>query len=359
MKSGFRFIVVTVLLALVSCQAKNGATSIVSGGNIVSSLENQEFCTVSTLNKDVVFEFGAFSGSSADIDFIVNGASVGTLSGSLSGSTFDIQSGSVTMYGMSVTVSEGQIAFLANAATGSGSFTLDVFGDAIEMSIELTKGACAHDVLAYAGPLPANLISVNYMSLDNMKSISKFRSGAGHDFIDDFESCRSMKHYYSFLDSLDAASRDAEAIYSPFAGVISAVSIEPMGTTVHIRSSANPYLWVEIFHVELNSSLEVGTTLSAGQQIGTHFAYNGDGGNSDIAVWVRRPDGYRLISQFEIMSAGVLAEFTARGVTDWSTDLYFEDDSVLNPHLGAGGLQCSDQEFTSGTDDARDYFQLL
>ena len=39
-------------------------------------------------------------------------------------------------------------------------------------------------------------VSTNVMDLVNISQISKFRSGAGHDYSDDFESCRSMKHYF-------------------------------------------------------------------------------------------------------------------------------------------------------------------
>jgi hypothetical protein len=322
-------------------------------------LENEEFCTVSTINKDVVLQFGAFSGSAADMAFNVESATVGTLSGVLNSQTFEIQSGSVTMFGMTVNVTSGEIAFASDASSGSGAMVLDISGQTIEMSLSLTKGACQHDVLPYLTALPTDLITSNYMSLDNMKSVSKFRSGAGHEFVDDFETCRSMKHYYSFLDATDFSTRDAAEIYAPFDGVITATSVEELGVMFHIQSIDYPSIWVELFHVELDPTLEVGDTVTSGQQIGTHYAYEVSGGNSDIAIWVRRPDGYRLISQFEVMSAGVLAEFTARGVSDWATELYFADDAVANPHLGAGGLQCLDQEFVSGTDVTRDYFEFF
>ena len=37
---------------------------------------------------------------------------------------------------------------------------------------------------------------VDYIELAKISRISKFRSGIGHDYSDDFEQCRSMKHYY-------------------------------------------------------------------------------------------------------------------------------------------------------------------
>ena len=41
--------------------------------------------------------------------------------------------------------------------------------------------------------------------LDKIDKISKFRSGIGHDYWDDFENCRSMKHYFFPYDTLDWA----------------------------------------------------------------------------------------------------------------------------------------------------------
>ena len=38
--------------------------------------------------------------------------------------------------------------------------------------------------------------SSDYINLAKISRVSRFRSGEGHDHSDDFESCRSMKHYY-------------------------------------------------------------------------------------------------------------------------------------------------------------------
>ena len=39
-------------------------------------------------------------------------------------------------------------------------------------------------------------MEADYIDLSRITQISKFRSAAGHDFSDSFESCRSMKHYF-------------------------------------------------------------------------------------------------------------------------------------------------------------------
>ena len=40
-------------------------------------------------------------------------------------------------------------------------------------------------------------VTHDYIDLDKITYITKFRSGSGHDYSDDYESCRNMKHYSS------------------------------------------------------------------------------------------------------------------------------------------------------------------
>ena len=44
-------------------------------------------------------------------------------------------------------------------------------------------------------------VNTNYIDLENIFQISKFRSSAGHDYSDDIERCRSMKHYFMRPDA--------------------------------------------------------------------------------------------------------------------------------------------------------------
>src|SRR5690349_9084225 len=44
--------------------------------------------------------------------------------------------------------------------------------------------------------LAPKFVRFNYIDPDSIEQISLFRSGIGHDYSDDFESCRSMKHYF-------------------------------------------------------------------------------------------------------------------------------------------------------------------
>ena len=98
-------------------------------------------------------------------------------------------------------------------------------------------------------------VDVNYIELDKIHRISKFRSGEGHDYSDDFESCRSMKHYFQPDSSVDWS---LIKIYSPVSGVIVRLYEEWAGTQLQIQSSKYPDFTFIIFHVNLSNPLNEG-----------------------------------------------------------------------------------------------------
>jgi len=87
----------------------------------------------------------------------------------------------------------------------------------------------------------------DYIELGRIRRISRFRSSAGHDYSDAFETCRSMKHYYQRLDS--AAAVEAR-IYSPVTGTVAFARAEWAGTQVGIRPAAYPASELIISRVE-------------------------------------------------------------------------------------------------------------
>ena len=167
-------------------------------------------------------------------------------------------------------------------------------------------------------------VGVDYIRLENISRISKFRSGIGHDYSDIDESCRSMKHYFYRKDDVDWSL----AIYSPVDGIIAKlapqwVSIKDKsykGTRVVIRSKEYPAFVFTIFHVNLANSLNVGDAVTAGQQLGT---LNRTRFSSDIAVSVTVPRGFIqrllgssiLVSYFDVMTDSLFQDYQARGVS--------------------------------------------
>lgn len=159
-------------------------------------------------------------------------------------------------------------------------------------------------------------IQAHHMNIDvdTVPQISKFRSGVGHNYSDDFESCRSMKHYFQV--------QQGAKIYSPISGTVSFLQQEWTGYKVQIKSSNYPAFFVEIFHVSLSSSLSVGTNVSAGQLLGTHSSSST---YSDIAILVITnkdgpnnvsyiSSGWKYISYFEAMPDSLFSKYQSRGI---------------------------------------------
>jgi hypothetical protein len=151
-------------------------------------------------------------------------------------------------------------------------------------------------------------VKADYIELDKIQRISKFRSAVGHDYSDDFEKDRSMKHYFEPKADIDWS---AVKIFSPVDGTVVRAFEEWAGIRVHIQSKQYPAISFIIFHVKLNKPLNTGDELAAGQQIGTHI---GEQTLSDIAVEVNTPNGRKLISYFDIMGDSVFRSYRARGL---------------------------------------------
>lgn len=180
------------------------------------------------------------------------------------------------------------------------------------------------------------LVSADYIGLDHIARISRFRSGVGHDYSDEFESCRSMKHYFRPHLSADWS---AVPIFSPTTGIVSQVDTEWTGSQVRIRSEQHPTFSVILFHVDLANPLVVGDRVVAGQQLGTHI---GSQTMSDIAVGNQTSTGWRLVSYFDVMTDSVFERYRARG-------LQTRDDAIISREArDADPLICSGETFADG-----------
>ncbi|MCK4942482.1 MAG: hypothetical protein KAS65_02845 [Candidatus Aminicenantes bacterium] len=164
-----------------------------------------------------------------------------------------------------------------------------------------------YDVDLYGIP---KFVNTNYIELYKIYRISKFRSGYGHDYSDDFESCRSMKHYFQPRNSVNWSS---VGIYSPVTGTISELKDGWAGTQVRIRSDQYPAFWFILFHVNLSVSLNIGDAVTAGEKLGNHI---GSQTMSDIAIGVNTPHGWKLISYFEVMTDPLFQNYQVRGVNN-------------------------------------------
>jgi hypothetical protein len=183
------------------------------------------------------------------------------------------------------------------------------------------------------------LVEANYIELDKIASISKFRSGAGHDYSDSFESCRSMKHYFKPSSRVDWSS---VKIFSPVQGAIIRTEEEWAGTKIDIQAVKCPAFTFTIFHVHLSAGLRQGDKVAAGQMLGFHVGHQTC---SDIAVAVSTPAGRKLVSYFDVMPDKLFDKYRRRGLES--------SGAVIISRLArdADPLPCQDGRFVRGEHD--------
>lgn len=178
-------------------------------------------------------------------------------------------------------------------------------------------------------------ITRDYVDLNAIARISRFRSAEGHSYADAVESCRSMKHYFLPRSSADWGSI---RIVSPVTGVIARTMVEWAGTQLEIQPDGYPAFAIVIFHVNLAGGLEPGSRLEAGQPIGTHI---GSQTMTDVAVRVDSTQGMRLVSYFEAMSDDVFEAYRSRGIASREAMIIGRAERDANP------LTCDGETFTS------------
>lgn len=187
--------------------------------------------------------------------------------------------------------------------------------------------------------------SADVIELPKISRVSKLRSGIGHDYSDDFETCRSMKHYFVPKDEAD---RLTVKIYSPLNGTVIATTEEWSqskgwtGTNVGIQSDDYPPFHLVIMHIDLIATLEAGDKVSAGQLLGTPPDY-GNFTLADTAVGVNTPSGYKLVSFFDVMTNDVFKNYQARGLNSRNDAIISKAERDADPIACQG-----EEEFADG-----------
>ena len=186
-----------------------------------------------------------------------------------------------------------------------------------------TEGAiCINKESLKQGDYHEKFIVSNPLDLSQIKSFSKFRSCAGHDWsgynVDGrLETERSMKHYVGEKDSVNEVY-----VYAPFDGTIVKVYEEQSAPdfAVEIRGYHSGEWQFMFGHIYPEDGIEVGAWVEAGQLIGkkpinnhlyegTEIALIQDKSTEDNEnVFVRAPP-------LDFMTGEVLAEYAARGIT--------------------------------------------
>jgi hypothetical protein len=216
-----------------------------------------------------------------------------------------------------------------------------------EGQVQGEKGECpTYDISLNGIP---KFVMKDFTQLSKIEKISKFRSGVGHDFSDGFESCRSMKHYYSVYGSYRL--NNTVEICSPVAGDIVSISNDGHGASiglnnkqVQIRPDKQPAFTIRIFHCDLASSAIVtGKKVKAGELLGYARLYYEDlneyTDSFDIAVFVNTPSGRQLISYFDILENVVFDAYISRGAASR------QDFIISKEARDADPLQCNGEWF--------------
>lgn len=203
---------------------------------------------------------------------------------------------------------------------------------------------CHWDVDGWGIP---RFVDVHYIDFDRVYKVSKFRSAVGHDYSDDDEKCRSMKHYF-WLDG--STGWETARIYAPVNGTVVWRFEEFLGTQLWIRSEEYPDFQFGIFHLLLaDSTLAEGRRVNAGELLGTHISSRT---YSDIAVAVITPFQRKLISYFDVMTDALFSHYQTRGLASRSDAIIGKAERDANP------LTCSGEAFISGAGALADWVTL-
>lgn len=227
-----------------------------------------------------------------------------------------------------------------------------------------------------ADALPKFIVA-NPVNLSQLSAFSLFRSGEGHDFADDYEaSGRSMKNYFNVRAEL-MNTFNAVAIYSPVNGTLAGSDPEqseiapgvPRGTQLHLVPTGYAAFDVRLFHINLDPSITVGSTVSAGQFLG-YAELRPNSPNFDWAVqvaWGARPSdaaldarppefrnetfdalGAKLLNPFGLMDSATFSSWAAYGLTSLSQTEFSEAYRDSNP-VTFGGPSDPANYFTLAT----------
>lgn len=164
-------------------------------------------------------------------------------------------------------------------------------------------------------------VSQNFINLDNISRISKYRSGYGHDFsYAEDETCRSMKHYFDIKKAPEARKGGVDprsvTYVAPVDGTITDIRQTKneygiVESQFSIRSNENKNYFFRFFHVAMESKFKNGARVHAGEIIG---AIGHPQAHGEIAVEERRGRQTILHSWFDIIDTELSHEYADRGV---------------------------------------------
>lgn len=205
---------------------------------------------------------------------------------------------------------------------------------------------------------PPQFIQADFIDLDRIVAITKFRSNSGHDFSQGTgETCRSMKHYFNVQLTAEADrlisqnngfppgpnGKNDIKIYSPVDGKIIRIEAEqyPIGEQIYIQPDAYPSYTIRLFHVYKLGGTTKGKKVKAGEHIGNIGQYQ----NTEIAIESRQGFKNKLISYFDVMPDSIFAKYQTLGIKDRNELI------ITKEYRDAHPLQCNGEQFAVNYDN--------
>ncbi len=168
----------------------------------------------------------------------------------------------------------------------------------------------------------AKFIVSDFVQLSKISNVSRFRSHAGHEYIDSYEGGeRSMKHYFTPATPYKNSSSSIE-IFAPADAFVANIAWEGhemvpgqlRGFHLDLVPVVAPSYKITIFHANVTGGLMVGALVRAGQLLG--YADTRYASDFDIAIDLLLPFGLsRHVSYFAVMSDEAFGAYQARGLT--------------------------------------------
>lgn len=173
---------------------------------------------------------------------------------------------------------------------------------------------------------PPKFIQADFVELDKVYAISKFRSGMGHDYSYlSGETCRSMKHYFTSIDPIQpnykyegylvedypkpTIEKDVK-IFAPVDGTINIVETE-----VVVVPDIYPNARIRLQHVTPAPGITAGQKVKAGEIVGFVLANQSfDLAIEDDATNSLGEKKTNYYSYFSLLPDNLFAKYEARGV---------------------------------------------
>ena len=277
-----------------------------------------------------------------------------------------------------------------------------------QSGVQFGVGGLVADLESWADRDLPRFITASHIDISDVERISRFRSNAGHDYSDSFETCCSMKHYFRTINYYEM--RFTQPIYSAVVGGVLYVhgetgsnadawrvdyeqvtGMSPPGDyedlRMYIRPDEAPNIWILHHHVlpleEIRNKIPVssgankmlgiarptmaGYRVSAGDliahglgEISVEKHLDGNGVPSPCnAASIRTTWGdlpgcttkRRFHSIFEFMTDEVFAQY--RAVADVTRD----DFMISAEERSANPLRCEGEDFATRDVDAYVFLQ--